>query len=88
MCDSIYIGNNQNTFKIRTDGHFYDLQRLLKNRQKADSFDAHSVQHCNTTMSHNDLRKYMKSIVVKQLKPIGTMKNLQNQTVIYVCINV
>ena len=41
MCDAIYIGNNQKTFKKRTDGHFSYLQRLLKNRQKSDSFAAH-----------------------------------------------
>ena len=30
MWDSIYIGNTQQTFKKRMDGHFSDLQRLLK----------------------------------------------------------
>ena len=34
MCDDIYIGNTQQTFKKRMDGHFFDLQRLLKNGQK------------------------------------------------------
>ena len=41
MCDAIYIGNTENTFKKRMDGHFSYLQRLLKNGQKSDSFDAH-----------------------------------------------
>ena len=36
MCDAIYIGNTQQTFKKRMDGHFSDLQRLLKNGQKSD----------------------------------------------------
>ena len=31
MCDAIYIGNTQKTFKKRMNGHFSDLQRLLKN---------------------------------------------------------
>ena len=56
------------------DGHFSDLQRLLKNRQKLDSFAAHSEQHFNTSMSRTDIRKYMTFKVVKQLKPIGAMK--------------
>ena len=55
------------------DGHLSDLQLLLKNGQKTDSFDAHVVQHFNTTTSHTDLRKYMKLKVVKQLNPIGAM---------------
>ena len=60
--------------KERMDGHFSDLLRLLKNRQKSDSFAAHFEQHFNTTTSHTDLRKYMTFIVVKQLNPIGAMK--------------
>ena len=46
-CDAIYIGNTQQTFKKRMYGHFSDLQRLLKNGQKSDSFAAHFVQHYN-----------------------------------------
>ena len=49
MCDAIYIGNTQQTFKKRMDGNFYDLLRLLKNRQKSDLFAAHSEQLFNTT---------------------------------------
>ena len=45
MCDAIYIDNTQQTFKKIMDGRFYDLQRLLKNGQKSDSFAAHFVQH-------------------------------------------
>ena len=73
MCDAIYIGNTQQTLK-KMDGHFYDLLRLLKSGQKSDSFDAHSVQHFNTTTSCTDLRKYMMFKVVNQLNTIGAMK--------------
>ena len=41
ICDAIYIGNTQQTFKKRMDGHFSDLLCLLKNGQKSDSFAAH-----------------------------------------------
>ena len=41
MCDAIYIGKTQQTFNKIMDGHFSDLQRLLKNGQKSDSFSAH-----------------------------------------------
>ena len=73
-CDAIYIGNTQHTFKKRMDGHFSDLQRLLENRQKSDSFVAHFVQHFNSTTSHTELRKYMTFKVIKQLNQIGAMK--------------
>ena len=74
MCDTIYIGNTQQTFKKIIDGRFSDLQRLIKNRQKSYSFAAHFVQHYNTTTSRIDLRKYMTFKVIKQLNPIGAMK--------------
>ena len=74
MCDVIYIGNTQKTFKKIIDGHFSDLQRLLKNGQKSDSFAAQFVQHFNNTTSRTDLRKYMMFKVLKQLNTIGTMK--------------
>ena len=81
MCDAIFICNTQQTFKKIMDGHSSDLQRLLKNGQKSDSFSA------NTT-SRTDLRKCMTSKVIQQLNPIGMMKKLRNLIVIYVCRNV
>ena len=73
MCDAIYIGSTQQTFKQRLDGHFSNLLRLLKNRQKSDAFAAHIEQHFNTTVSRTDLRNYMTFKVVEQLNPIGPM---------------
>ena len=74
MCDAIYIGNTQKTFKKIMDVHFSDLLRLLKNGHKSDSFAAHFEQHFNTTTSRTYLRKYMTFKVVKQLNLIGAMK--------------
>ena len=34
MCEVIYIGNTQQTFNKRMDGHLFDLLRLLKSGQK------------------------------------------------------
>ena len=56
------------------DGHFSDLQRLLKNGQKSDSFSAHFVQHFNNTTSRTDLRKCMTFKVIKQLNHIGAIR--------------
>ena len=74
LCDAIYIGNTQQTFKKRMDGHFSNIQRLHKNGQKSDSFAAHFVQHFNSTTPHTDLRKCMTFKVIKQLNTIGAMK--------------
>ena len=74
ICDAIYIGNTQQTFKKIMDGHFSDLQCLLKNGQKSDSFAAHFVEHLNNTTSRTDLRKCMIFKVLKQINPIGAMK--------------
>ena len=74
MCDAIYMGNTQQTFKKGMDGHFSDIQRLLKNGQKPDSFAAHFVQHFNNTTSRTDIRKCMTFKAIKQLNPIGAVK--------------
>ena len=73
MCDAIYIGNTQQTFKKITGGHFSDLLRLLKNGKKSNLFAAHSKQNFNATTSRTYLCKYMTFKVVNQLNPIGTM---------------
>ena len=75
MCGTIDIGNTQKTLKKILDGQFSNLLRLLNNGQKSDSFADHFVQHFNNIMSCTDLRKYMTFKVVKQINPIGAMKN-------------
>ena len=59
MCDAIYIGNTQYTFKKLMDGHFSDFLPLLKNGQESYSFAAHFEQHFNAAKACTDLRKYM-----------------------------
>ena len=56
------------------DGHLSDLQHLLKNGQKSESFAAHFVQHFNSTTSRTELRKCMTFKLLKQLNLIGAMK--------------
>ena len=74
MRDAIYIGNTQQTLKIIIDGHFYDLLRLLKNRQESDLFTAQFEQYFNSATSHIYLCKYMTFKLVKQINLIGAMK--------------
>ena len=73
---SLLSGNNQQTLKQIMDGNLSDIIRLLSNRQKSDSFAAHSEQHFNTTMYRTYLRKYMMFKLVKQLNLIGAMNTL------------
>ena len=72
--DAIYIVSTQHNLKKRMDGHLSDILRLLKNRQKSDSFAAHCEQHFNTTTPRKELRKYMTFKVINQLKLIGAKK--------------
>ena len=55
-------------------GYFFDIIRLLNNRQILYSFAGHFEQPFNTTTSRTDLRKYMTFKLVKQINPIGAMK--------------
>ena len=41
LCDAIYICNTQQIFKKSMDGHFSNVQHLIKIGQKLDSFAAH-----------------------------------------------
>ena len=69
-----FIGNTHQTLKKIMHGHFSDLIRLLKKRQKSYSLAAHFEKHFNNTTSRTDLRKYMTFKVVKHPNPIGAMK--------------
>ena len=51
LCDAIYIGHTEQTFKKITDSNFLNFQLLLKNRQELDSFAAHYIQHSKYTAS-------------------------------------
>ena len=75
MCDSIYIGNPQQTFKNRMYSHFSYDQRYFKNRQKSDLFSAHHEQHFKSIMSCTELCKCMELKAVKYLNPIEAMKS-------------
>ena len=74
MCESIYIGNTQQTFKKIMDIHFSYLLRLLKNGKIYDSFAAHFEQHFKSNTSRTDLCKCMTFKVVNQLNPTGAMR--------------
>ena len=61
MCEAIYIGNTQQTFKKMMDCNISDFLCPLKNGQKLDSFAAHFKQHLTATTSCTDLRKFITS---------------------------
>ena len=47
ICDDVYTGNTQQTFKKRTEGHFSDILRLLKNGQN----QSHLLPNLNITLT-------------------------------------
>ena len=56
------------------DGHFSDVQHLLKNGQKSHSFAAHFKQRFKSTTSRMYLRKFMTSNVLNQIDPVVAMQ--------------
>ena len=56
------------------DSNLSDVQSLLKNGQKPDSFADHIKQYFKSTTSHTDLCKCMAFKVLNNLNPIGLMK--------------
>ena len=71
MCDDIYLGNTQQTYREIMYVHFSNDQRLPQNRQKSDSFPNHFEQHFKSTTSCTDLRKCMTFKLVKHINSIG-----------------
>ena len=74
ICDAIYIGNTQQTFKTRMDGHLSDILSLFKNGKKSDLFAAHFEHHFQVTTARIDLHKYKTFKLVNELNLIGAMK--------------
>ena len=65
MCEDIYIGNTQQTFKKIMDVQFSNLLGLPKKGQKSISFAAHFGQQFKCTKSHKNVCKYIMFKVVK-----------------------
>ena len=60
------------------DVNLFNVQCLLKNEQKLDSFAAHYGQHYEYTTSCTDLCQCMTSKEVKQTNTIRPLNHLQN----------
>ena len=74
MCDNIYIGDTHQIFNKIIDVPFYDVQRLLKNGHKSESFSAHFEKHFKYTISGTELRKCIIFKVVNHINTIVPMK--------------
>ena len=74
LCDAIYVGNTQQTNTKIADSYFFNVQRLLENGQKLDSFTAHFEQQFKPTTSRTDLREFMTLKVVNKISPIVVIK--------------
>ena len=65
MCDAIYIGNTQQTFK-KYLMVIYIIYHVYSNKgKKSDSSAAHFIQQFNNTTSRTDLGKCMTFKVIK-----------------------
>ena len=64
----------QQTPKNIIDGQFSDVQHLLKNGQKSDSFSAHYRKRHKYTTSETDTSKFIMLEVVNQLNMNDTLK--------------
>ena len=72
-------GQNITILKKIMDGHFSDIQSLLKNWHKSDSFSAHYGQHFKSTMSRTDSHKCMAFKLVIQINPIIAMNSFMKR---------
>ena len=73
---TLFIYATLSRLSKKMDGHFSDLQCLLQNGQKPDSFAAHFVQHVISTTPRRELGQCMTFNELKQLNSISAMKKI------------
>ena len=73
----IYIGNTQQSLKDRMKGHFQDVQYLIRNNKKADSFASHFAQFFKSEPKPADLREIMNVEILSLLNPFSCVKQFQ-----------
>ena len=71
VCGNIYTGNKKQTFKKTMDRYFSNVQRILKNRQKLDSFAVHDEKYFKSTTALNDMCNCETLKLAKQINTIG-----------------
>ena len=74
LCNAVYIGNTQQSFKEQINGHFSDVQNLIMNGTVSDSFAKHFAKHFDSKPSCKTLHDNMEFKIVSKLNPIGVMK--------------
>ena len=70
----IYIGSTQQTSKKIMDSLFSGVQRIIKNKQKSDSFSSHYKKHFKYTTYYTELVKRISFKEVKYINPIVSNK--------------
>ena len=45
LCPLVYVGNNKNTLKNRTEQHLQDVPQKVQYDNNSDTFEAHFAQH-------------------------------------------
>ena len=87
LCDMAYIGNTQQTYKKRMQGHFQDVKKLFNKDIHSDSFARHFGHHFNyregdkqEAPTPQKLREVLKFEVVWQGNPISIVKTFGKRT--------
>ena len=73
-CEAIYKGNIHQKLRKIMDDHLSNVQHLLKNWKKLDSFAAYFEQHFESTTSHMYLCNCMTFKLIKKLNLIEAIK--------------
>ena len=75
LCNNCYVGNTQQTFKDRMNGHFNDVQKLVCKKVQSDSFARHFAKHFTTKPSPKNLRDILDFEVLWAANPISAVRS-------------
>ena len=75
LCNNCYVGNTQQTFKDRMNGHFNDVQKLVCKKVQSDSFARHFAKHFTTKPSPKKLRDILDFEVLWAANPISAVRS-------------
>ena len=74
ICQESYVGNTQNYYKKRFNGHFADVQKKVILGEKSDSFANHFARHFSKKPSPSELREMIDFSVIWQGNAIQLSK--------------
>ena len=82
-CNAKYVGNTQQNLKERMNGHFTEVQTLIRQRKREDSFSLHFARHILHKSKDpmktkvGDIRSTTSIEILHQLNPISCKKTFK-----------